>query len=95
MNGKYYSSHLTTELAGDLLDLVRTDLGIDNLVVKKMTLITVTNLHIDINDTGFYSSLYPDTDAIYKVSLDSLDVNVSTIRTQEAGASVFLAIIYN
>ena len=94
INGKYYSAYLTTELAGDLLDLVKADLGVDSLMVKKMTLITTSDLHIDINNTGFYSSLYLDLDAIYKVSLDGFDVVISSLVTQEAGISVFLAVIY-
>jgi hypothetical protein len=94
MKGKYYSEFFITSAGSDLLDQVRTNLGVDRLTVDKMTFVTSSNLHIDINDIGIYSSLYPDPDAIYKLSLDSNDINVSVIRTQEGSMTVFLAIVY-
>jgi hypothetical protein len=96
--GTFYSNTFTTgSVTGseDLMEKVEANLGLGNVIVKKLTYISSGSYAIDINNTGTWSYLWPDADGNYKLSLDGYDVQVSSFRIKETSASgIWLAIIY-
>ena len=93
--GKYYSSYLSTTGANeDLISKLETALSVDNMLVKKLTLITASDIHVSVNGNA-YSSLYLNSDSTYALSLEDSDVAVNSLRVLEGSiASIFLAVIY-
>lgn len=92
--GKYYSNTFTSVQDGDLISQFESECGSTGISLKKMTLVTTVDVGIDVNSTGVYSHLFLDTDNLYKLSLDAGDIYVTSILTEDAGVSIFLAGVY-
>lgn len=96
--GKYFSALLSTTGSGeDLISKIKTLLGINTIVITRLTLIcdSVLALSVDINDLGVYSDLWRDGDGYIKLSLSDDNVVVKTLKVKEAGVSdIFLAVIF-
>ena len=98
INGTYYSNFFTAGSAvdTDLIETIESDLGIDNVVAKKVTLISPFEIQIDINNLGSYSKLWENSDGNYVVSLDASDVSVSSLAVNKStsGSGIYLAIVF-
>ena len=95
LNGKYFSKSILTAGADeDLLATLKTDLSIDHLMAKKLTLITSETITVNINGVGF-SELYADLDGVSRLSLDADDVNVGSVVVHESGSTVFIAVVFS
>ena len=92
--GRYYSNTFTSTAGGDLITQFQTESGADFVNIKKMTLITLVDVGIDINSTGVYSHLFLDTDNLYKLSLDSRDVIINSVLIEDADVEIFLAGVF-
>ncbi len=95
--GKYFSFTSASITAGeDLVETLATQIGnTDGIVPKKITLISSGSIAIDINNLGVYSTLFADADSLYKLSLDSNDVEIKSIVSEEDSASpIFLAVVF-
>ena len=94
LNGAYYSNYFTSEAEGDLIAQLKTELSVSNILIKKMTLISDTDITLSVNgNTGSHLFLNPN-DSLYSLSLGENDVSVNSLVVTEAGASIFLAVIY-
>lgn len=96
IQGTYYSGYFTTgSVEGyDIMSAIETTLG-KNITAKKLTYISSSASTIDINGSGTYSSLFADTDGYFKLSLDSLDCTISSLKVKQTSASgIFVAIVY-
>ena len=96
IQGKYFSFSASSVDAGtDLITKAKTLTGLTDIVAKKITLISSGSLAIDINDLGVDSTLYQDSDLLYKLSLDNFDCNVRSLVVGETtGSPVFLAMVF-
>jgi hypothetical protein len=96
IQGKYFSFSASSVDAGtDLISKAKTLTGFTDIIAKKITLISSGSLSIDINGTGVNSTLYQDSDLLYKLSLDSYDCIVRSLEVKETSASpVFLAMVF-
>lgn len=96
IQGKYFSFTSASQIAAgsDLIVIAETTIG-KNVVAKKLSLITSGSISIDINNTGIYSTLYKDTDNLYRLSLDANDCVISSIVLGTTTASpIYLSMIY-
>lgn len=96
IQGRYYSFTSASVVAGtNLIETVKTRIGNNNLVARKLTLISSGSLAIDINNLGVYSTLYQDVDLLYKLSLGEDDCVISSLVIGETTTSpVFLAMVF-
>ena len=96
LQGKYYSEILATTGANeDLIEKIKTSLGLTKMLIKKLTLICSATITIDINELGIYSDLFTDTDGYTKLSLSADDIMVYSLKVKESSITdIFLAIIY-
>lgn len=93
LSGNFYSNSFTTTLNGDLITQFRSECGDSGAILKKLTFVAGADIAISING-GAASHLYLDTDGLYKLSLDSRDIIVSSFKTGTAGQTVWLAGIW-
>lgn len=95
IQGKYISfTSASAEVNTDLISVAKALVG-QSIMAKKLTLVTSGSLAFDINNTGYSSTLYLDTDSLYKLSLDANDVVVSSFVVKETtGCPIFLAMVY-
>jgi len=100
LHGYYYSFTSASVTAGeDLITTIATKLGgtraTNGIVPKKLTLISSGSIAIDINSLGKYSTLFADTDGLFKLSLDSQDVEIKSMVSQSMSASpIFIAVVF-
>jgi hypothetical protein len=96
IQGKYFSFSASSVDAGtDLITSAQTLTGISKIVAKKITLISTGSLALDINNLGVDSSLYQDSDLLYKLSLDSYDCTINSLKVNVTTACpVFLAMVF-
>jgi hypothetical protein len=98
IQGAFYSNTITTSGDGsggeDLITDIKTTLGLTSMVVKKLTLISSSNISVDINNLGTYSKLFADADGNYKLSLDSLDCSISSVKILEKSVAVWIAVVF-
>lgn len=94
--GQYFSfTSGSVDANTDLITKAETLTGIPIINAKKLILITGGSLAFDINGLGTDSTLFLDTDGLYKLSLDANDVVVSSLKvTQTTGCPVFLAMVF-
>jgi hypothetical protein len=96
IQGQFYSNTITTgSVAGeDLLVDIETTLSLDNVIAKKLTLISDTDISVDLNYLGTYSKLWKDDNNHYKLSTEGLDCSISSIKILDTSASVWIGIIF-
>ncbi len=96
IQGRYFSfTSGSVDANTDLIEKAQTLTGISNIVARKLTLIASGSLAFDINNLGTNSSLFQDTDFLYKLSLDSDDCVVNSFVVKETtGCPVFLALVF-
>ena len=98
IQGTFYSNTITTSGSGsggeDLISDIKTTLGLTSMVVKKMTLISSSNISVDINNLGTYSKLFADADGNYKLSLDAIDCSISSVKILEKSVAVWIAVVF-
>jgi hypothetical protein len=96
LSGKFFSGSFVSTASGDIVSQVKTALGVTNLTIRKMSLTSASPIHIDINTTGIWSSLYQySTDVNVALDLDANDVIISSLKTKEADSNIFVAMIYS
>jgi hypothetical protein len=67
----------------------------DLFVIKKITIIADAELNIKVNNENSYFPLYLDpVTNKYIISLDTNDVNITSIITQEAGVSYWAGFVF-
>ena len=94
MSGSYYSNNFTTSSPDqDILVSFVSQVGGENITLRKMTLISTTNISVSINGVA-HSKLFQDVDGFYKLSLSADDVLVSSIKILENSSTVFLAGVF-
>lgn len=96
MYGKYLSGYITAQANTDMIGLLQDAYLPDriSMVVDKLTLISDSAIAVQINGDGIYSDVYVGSDGNARLNFSSGDVLINSIKSQGAGASVFLAIIY-
>lgn len=88
---RYFGKSITTSGADeDLIDTVKTDTGLTQVVAKKVTMLSSAVFTFKMNGDSWANEVYQDSDSIYKVSL--VDVAISSIVIPTSGKTVFLAI---
>jgi len=94
--GNYFSTNLSGATAGDdILELLEAEIGNSNMIVKKLALITVADIGLDVNTRGVYSHLWKDADLNYKLALDANDVLIGSMIVEDTVADdIFVAVIY-
>jgi hypothetical protein len=95
IQGKYFSKTLTGLSAGtDLVAELETLTSCSPIVIKKLTFIATENLTIRINGVA-ESTLFRDTDTLYKLSLDGNDCLISSLVIKEAvEETLFVAVVF-
>jgi hypothetical protein len=95
INGNYFAKSITTSGADqDLITTMKTTLAItDALIAKKITLISLSNFTVSVNGVG-YSDVFLDVDNLYKLSLDGIDVSISSLKIHESGIALFFAMVF-
>jgi hypothetical protein len=96
IGGNYFSFTSGSSGSGtDLIQRAETLTGMSDIVAKKLTLITSGSLAFRINNVPADSTLFRDTDGLYKLSLDAGDVYVSSlVVTQTSACPVFVAMVF-
>ena len=94
--GQYFSWTSASVVANqDLITLAESKIGLSQIVAKKLTIISSGSLAIDINSLGTDSTLFADADGYYKMSLDSNDCIISSIKIGHTSACpVFVAMVF-
>ncbi len=90
---RFYSNNFTTTATEDLMTQFRTECGEASASLKSATIISDAELHISING-GVSSLLYLDSDGNYKLTLPLGYALISSMITDETGATVWLAGVY-
>jgi hypothetical protein len=90
---RFYSNNFTTVATEDLMAQFRTECGEASACLKSATLVSDAELHVSING-GVSSLLFLDSDGSYKLTLPLGYVNISSMITDESGATVWLAGVY-
>lgn len=95
VSGKYFAKSITTSGADeDLITTMKTALAItESLIAKKITLISLSQFTVSVNGVG-YSDVFLDVDNLYKLSLDAVDVAISSLKIHESGVALFLAMVF-
>lgn len=95
--GRYYSWTAGSGIATgtDIISQAKTRTGVSDLKAKKITLISSGSLAIDINNLGVSSTLYQDTDGLYKLSLGANDCLIGSLKIQAiTGCALFVQMIF-
>lgn len=92
--GHYFSKAYTSEEHGDLITAIKSDLNKDSIIIRKLTLVANGTTKIDINELGTYSEMFISGDGKGYLSLDGNDVLIRSLKTETAGISCFVAIIF-
>ena len=96
MAGKFFAANLTSTAGGDLITALKSAGGFESMNVTKVTIIGDAALSIKINEQGdVYSPLYEDTsDSKWKVSLSYNDVFATSIKAEQAGVNIWIAVSF-
>jgi len=95
LSGNFYSNEFTTSgAAADLMVQYRTECGVADATLKKMTIVSLVNIGIKINRATAYSYLHLNSDGEYVLSLDERNVVVDSLVIEQNTAAVFLAGVY-
>lgn len=95
MSGKWYSEEITTAENGeDLFATIKSTLSLTSIVARAVYLLSATDIGVDINNTGAYSSLHLDADTNYRLELRDGEVLASSIKVETAGSVVWVGIVY-
>lgn len=94
IQGKYFSFTSASANAGtDLIEVAESLTG-NSILAKKLSLVTSASI-VNINSSSVNSTLYQDSDGLYRLSFDDNDCLVeSLIIVGETGSPVFLSVIY-
>lgn len=86
IQGQYFSFTSASVVAGDdLISIAEGKIGVSGIVAKKVDISTSGSLAFSING-GASSTLFKDTDNIYRLSLSAFDIMVGSIVINQTSA---------